>query len=268
MLSLITGSHPRHMFLADKLIDTGLVNCWVIEKRETFLPDSDFIQNQELRFLFDLHFKKREESEMYWFGNTHNSPSDVKSLMVDENEQNSDKVKHFLKENSSDTLISYGCHILDQDVISLSTHNSINIHGGLSPWYKGIITHFWPSYNLEPELTGMTFHMLTKKIDAGSIVHQTKADLVSGDGLHMLAGRVVDKFIKELKEIVPKIIENQKPLIGVDQKTNGRLWLGKMWRPEHLLLIYKHFEDRIVDFCLENSISSNIKEQDLIYFDS
>jgi hypothetical protein len=31
-----------------------------------------------------------------------------------------------------------------------------NIHGGLSPWYRGAITHFWPSYMLEPQLTGMS----------------------------------------------------------------------------------------------------------------
>ena len=39
-------------------------------------------------------------------------------------------------------------------------------------------------------------------------------------------------------------------------------------RKEKLLKMYKHFEDRIVDFCIENSISSNIKESELIYFPS
>ena len=268
MLGLITGNHPRHLFLADKLISTGFVKCWVIETRENFVPDSSFIKNKDLGNLFDIHFQKREESEKFWFSKINNTSKDVKSLTVGEHEQNSDEVKKFLKHHSCDLIISYGCHLLDEEVISLSNYDSINIHGGLSPWYKGIITHFWPSYNLEPELTGMTLHKLTKKIDGGAIIHQTKADLVSGDGLHMLAGRVVTKFVKEMEGLVPKLLENKLSINSYEQKSTGRLWTGNMWRPEHLLMIYKHFEDRVVDYCLDNSITSNVKDSDLIYYTS
>jgi len=266
MIGLITGNHPRHLFLANRLIETGLVQCWVIEKRENFTPDSSFIINKELRDLFDLHFQKREQAEEHWFGKRSYSPKDIDSITINENEQNSDFVKKFFRKYSCDFIMSYGCHILDEEVLSLSNYESINIHGGLSPWYKGVITHFWPSYNLEPELTGMTLHKLTKKIDGGSIIHQTKADLVLGDGLHKHAGRVVSKFVDELSEMAPLLLEQKKFLPSTNQKKTGRLWTGTMWRPEHLLVIYKHFEDKVVDFCIENSISSNIKESELIYF--
>ena len=48
----------------------------------------------------------------------------------------------------------------------------------LSPWYKGTATHFWPSYFLEPEFTGVAIHELSKKIDSGPLVHQVSGDLV------------------------------------------------------------------------------------------
>ena len=164
-------------------------------------------------------------------------------------------------------VISYGCHLLDEEVISLSNYDSINIHGGLSPWYKYNYS-FLAVLQLGAELTGMTLHKLTKKIDGGAIIHQTKADLVSGDGLHMLAGRVVTKFVKEMEGLAPKLLENKQSISSYQQKSTGRLWTGNMWRPEHLLMIYKHFEDRIVDYCLDNSITSNVKDSDLIYYTS
>ena len=59
-----------------------------------------------------------------------------------------------------------------------------NIHGGLSPWYRGGVTHFWPSYLLEPEYTGMTLHELTNDIDGGGIIHQNISSLNIKDGIH------------------------------------------------------------------------------------
>ena len=47
MLGLITGDHPRHKYLANKLINLNLVKFWVIETRESFIPDSKNIENLE-----------------------------------------------------------------------------------------------------------------------------------------------------------------------------------------------------------------------------
>ncbi len=49
----------------------------------------------------------------------------------------------------------------------------------------------------------MTLHKLTKKIDVGSIIHQKKADLVSGEGLNKQAGRLVSKLVDELMTFPP-----------------------------------------------------------------
>ena len=34
----------------------------------------------------------------------------------------------------------------------------INLHLGLSPWFKGSVTLFWPFYHLMPQFCGSTFH--------------------------------------------------------------------------------------------------------------
>ena len=89
MLGLITGDHPRHKYLANKLINLNLVKFWVIETRESFIPDSKNIENLDIRNLYDLHFAKREEAEQFWFKQDSFSETDVPPLVVGENQQNS-----------------------------------------------------------------------------------------------------------------------------------------------------------------------------------
>ena len=127
---------------------------------------------------------------------------------------------------------------------------SFNLHGGISPWYRGSITHFWPSYFLEPQMTGMTLHQLTKDLDAGGIVHQNSGVLERGDGIHDLSCRTLKSFITELPFVINKILKDDFQLST--QKSSGKLWLNSDWRPEHLKLVYEYFNNKIVDYVLDN----------------
>ena len=98
--------------------------------------------------------------------------------------------------------MSYGCGILSDEILAAVQGQSWNIHGGLSPWYKGGVTLFWPSYMLQPQMTGMTIHELTSNLDAGDIIHQCTADLVRGDGIHDLACRAVEKVGIEIIQLI------------------------------------------------------------------
>ncbi len=123
-----------------------------------------------------------------------------------------------------------------------------NIHGGLSPWYRGVTTHFWPSYQLEPQMTGMTVHETTDAIDGGAVIHQSAAKLHRGDGLHDLACRAVMALGEEMPRLVAALANLKPPK---PQGTTGRIWRSADWRPEHLHLIYDLYDDRIVDRYLD-----------------
>ena len=140
-------------------------------------------------------------------------------------------------------------------MLACAQHNAWNVHGGLSPWYRGVATHFWPSYMLEPQMTGMTLHETTDQLDGGAIIHQTGVDLVRGDGLHDLAARAVQGFADSLSGLLAEVAGAPKGLSGMPQTTAGRLWTTEMWRPEHLVVIYDHYEDRIVDRVLDGELA-------------
>ena len=250
---LMVGNHSRHGFIANRLHAHGQLKGLVIEQREAFLPSPPERMSKSLEELFVKHFRERDEAEARHFLGEAAIPTDVPVLKVRREELNSGKVKAFLANIQARLLLSYGVHMLSPETLAASQAKyRWNLHGGLSPWYRGCITHFWPSYMLEPQMTGFTVHELTESLDHGPVIHQSGTKLVRGDGLHDLACRAV----MCLGEQLPELIELTKgdDIRGVPHKTSGRLWLAKDWRPEHLQLIYEHYGNRIVDRCLDGEI--------------
>ena len=121
------------------------------------------------------------------------------ALEVDVDSLNSEDTIRFVNNYNPNLVISYGCHKLHQKFINNVTARFWNTHGGLSPEYRGVITHFWPSYFLEPQMTGMTLHETTDFLDGGELIFQTAAPMVQGDTLHRLAARNVEIFYRPIK---------------------------------------------------------------------
>jgi len=250
----ITGSHPRHAYIARKLAAAGRLSALIIEQREEHVPEPPKELNDELTTLFVQHFSIRQSIESTAFGD--NSFPDIPTLCVEHKTLNTQGTWDFLAEHSPDLLLSYGCHMLSNETLSKVDGEKWNIHGGLSPWYRGGVTHFWPSYMLEPQMTGMTVHELTQQLDAGDIVHQCNSDLVRGDGLHQLAARSVTKIAEELPMLIDLMAKGQV-IKKTSHNTAGKLWLGQDWRPEHLKLIYQVYNDKIVDLYLDGEFSQS-----------
>tara|TARA_A100001011_G_scaffold312249_1_gene329568 strand:+ start:367 stop:1158 length:792 start_codon:yes stop_codon:yes gene_type:complete len=254
---LITGDHPRHKFFANSLINASLVKGWVCEKREEFVPvaPNDITSNQKK--LFKKHFVLREKVENDFFNYT--EVNRCKKMNVALENLNSESTAKFIRELEPSLVLSYGCHKLSKELIDKSKSKFWNTHGGLSPRYRGVITHFWPSYFLEPQMTGITLHETTSKIDGGDIIFQSIPEMVSGDGLHILAARSVMTFTKLLEKRLMKLDFDNLPS-GVSQKSAGRIFKASDWRPEHLEVIYDKYEDKVVDLYTSGSISRTLPE--------
>lgn len=241
---VITGDHPRHKYLANQLAEAGILSGWIIETRKPFMPVAPAGLSDNLTRLFNLHFKRREEAEERFFG-TPGVPSDLRTMTVTPETLNSQDTIGFIQDCAPKLVLSYGCHKLSDELIELSRATCWNTHGGFSPQYRGVTTHFWPSFMLEPQMTGVTLHETTVQIDGGGIIHQNAAlEMHAEDGLHDLAARTVRSYADELPGLLVNALKAPLPK-GQPQKTSGKIWIGSDWRPEHLPLIYDVFEDRI-----------------------
>ena len=251
MIVAITGDHPRHAYLVSHIAKTGLLSGWIREKREEFVPEPDPNLLPDLAELFRHHFRRRAAAEDKHFGSATGAIAcDVLDVTIDT--LNGVGSRAFVSARDPKIIISFGCHKLAPE--TLTAEYNWNVHGGLSPWYRGVMTHYWPSYMLEPQMTGVTLHETTEAIDGGNIIHQTGVPMVSGDGLHDLACRAGKTFAERLPEVLTLAANSSVKIEGTKQKTTGRIWTSATWRPEHLIPIYRHYTDTIVDRVLSGEI--------------
>ena len=157
MIVLFTGDHLRHKYLVDSFSKVFDDLIWIIEKREKYIPNIDKNFNTEIKKLQKTHFEKRQDAENEFFTSKAGDLSKNQISQIFEINQEdffNGKLKKILMKTNSKFLISYGVHKIPANILKDLKGYKWNVHGGLSPWYRGVITHFWPSYMLEPEYTG------------------------------------------------------------------------------------------------------------------
>lgn len=269
---IITGDSLRHFYLVDQLTpqlhDADIT--WIVQKREkeNNISNNYKDMSSDLAKLYLRHFEERDLAENIFFSKNAGETSKKKInkiLTISRNDfLNGELLKNF-KKIRPDGLISYGCNKLDNNILDQVKLFKVNVHGGLSPNYRGTITHFWPTFLLEPEFTGMTLHTLSEKIDGGDILWQTSVNINIEDGIHENACRCVKEFSDNFPNFLKKNFSASGFPKGVPQIYSGRIWTNKMWHPITLKSIYEYYENRINKFCLENR---KIKKIKLISIDS
>ena len=85
---------------------------------------------------------------------------------------NAPKVLNAVKNLAPDVVVVYGTSLIKRALLSVMPKYVINLHAGLSPYYRGAATLYWPIYFMEPQNLGYTFHLIDLKIDHGDILHQ------------------------------------------------------------------------------------------------
>jgi len=126
-----------------------------------------------------------------------------------------------------DLMIVFGTSILADSIINMAKVAAINVHYGLSPYYRGDKTTIWPIYNDEPEYIGVTIHHLSSKIDGGAIITQERPLLDKNETLFSIELKLA-KLATELVIKTIEYIELHNEVPGVKQDfSKGKLYLSK-----------------------------------------
>mgnify|MGYP001325943995 CR=1 FL=1 len=252
---IISGSHPRHLYLLQDIVKRGYDCSAIIMEREGLLPEPPKSIGGKEKNLFLDHFSDRYEIENKAYGNlTEAVFGDINKYYCSPKDLNSENTASFVKQVKADFAIIFGPDLIKNPVFDLLPKEKLNVHLGLSPWYRGSATLFWPFYFLEPQYAGATFHNITKEADAGGILHQVVPVLEKGDGIHDVGVKTVIAARIALKELLKKR-EKEGYWNFKEQKQSGKLFLTSDFQPCHLKVIYSLFQNKIVDRYLDGEFS-------------
>lgn len=244
----IGGDQRRHLYYANALNnDLNVVGGIMQSRGEPYPEPPQGLQETDL-LNWIKHFTDREEAEERYFGNP--EAPDIPLLKVDGFTLNDVDSIEFVKKMKPDLAVIFGTGMIREPLKSALPKETINLHLGLSPRYRGAATLFWPFYFLEPNFAGTTFHYIEHSPDAGDIIHQVRPVLEKGDKIHDVACKAVVQSTIEAVALFQ--MDNWKTFI--QKPESGKNFLASDFQPQNLRMIYQVFNNDMVDAYLTGQI--------------
>lgn len=208
---LITGGEIRHDFFRKYI-----ANSKGIQVLKTYIEVPELSLNQKIDKDSNNHYRRehliaRDQTEIDFFKlyidsviDNSNPKRIVKGLI--NTQENISEINNL----DPDVIISYGCSIIKEELISNYEGRFINIHLGLSPYYRGSGTNYFPFVNNEPQYAGVTFMHIDTGVDTGEIIHQIRPEIFPNDNIHQIGNRLIKNMTEETVLIINKFSELKK----------------------------------------------------------
>ncbi len=159
---------------------------------------------------------------------------------------NNPELREFLKSVKPDIIAVLGSSVIKPEMISLPSAAMINIHSGLSPYYRGTWSYGWPLVNREPEYIGVTVHHVNAGIDTGDIIYQTRPLLKKDDDLNSIFLKVIAEGIELMVKAIEEI-SNKGHIMSHQQPRNiGRFYQMKDFDAGATRTCLKNLEDGLI----------------------
>ncbi|MFN4310047.1 MAG: formyltransferase family protein [Ferrovibrio sp.] len=181
-IALLTSSSQRHRWVAARLAESAELACVIAETKPTQNSGSTPDDAVEIKD----YFNDRDRAEKRWFGDgpDHFSQIAGRSFEVPWQGANSIEVFEHLKDARIDRVFLFGSSIIRDPILSFYHGRIVNMHLGLSPYYRGSATNYWPLVDGLPECVGVTVHHASAIVDGGKILAQARPDININDGIH------------------------------------------------------------------------------------
>jgi methionyl-tRNA formyltransferase len=246
---LLRSDSTRHKYFASFLKSEGFEVIEIIEVNQ--------IIQQKQNYSISRHFEARDQIEMDFFIDLIKSDkSKKKHLFVDD--INEPQAILFADRHEPDLIISFGCRILGSNWVDKFPDQIMGIHLGLSPYYKGAGTNFFPFVNNELGAVGYTLMKLDKGIDTGAIVHQSYGNFVQGDNIHTAGTRLIRSMFVDIVRILYMQVNLSDSTIQ-PFVSNEKIYRKKDFTPEALEKALSNIRQGCVDYYLSNIQSERDK---------
>jgi methionyl-tRNA formyltransferase len=171
-IAVFTSNQPRHLSLIEKL-STIADQVIAVQECNTVFPGQveDFFHKSPV---MQKYFSKVIAAEKEIFGSVAFSATNVSSLSIKMGDLNSLDISVFKAILDADLIIVFGASWIRPPLIeALETRRAVNIHMGVSPYYRGSSCNFWALYDGNPAFVGSTIHRLRRGLDNGGIYFHT-----------------------------------------------------------------------------------------------
>jgi hypothetical protein len=247
---VLTSTLTRHRFVANTLasrLDVAMV--WQEEKSFEPLRYATSASDEEV---IERHFAARDQAEEACFAGHGAVAAPVRR--VGPGGCNADAEVAAMRALAPDVVLVFGTGLLKPPLIDRFHGRILNIHLGLSPYYRGAGTNFWPLVNGEPEYCGATIHFLDAGVDTGPVIAHVRPEIRPGDGPHDIGNRTIAAAVETLASAA--MAHARQPIAGVPQAglpgQPGRVYKRADFSAAAVRRLQSNFADGMIDAYLRD----------------
>lgn len=197
---ILTSTNPRHQFFVQQIATCFEIAAIICEQKRNY-----YVQQLEASEAIRAHFARNAAQEMLCFKDvSEGHPANVMTVP----DINAPEVMQWVSGLDVDVVCLFGTSILKTPWLSMFPDRIVNLHLGLSPWYRGSATLFWPFADSAAEFLGSTIHLAVERVDAGAILHRIRPKLQPGQSYYQMSNQLIRESIEVFPAIVTAYLEN------------------------------------------------------------
>ena len=135
---------------------------------------------------------------------------------------NSEEVSLLLKEIKPDLVIVNGTRIISREILSSVECPFVNMHAGITPYYRGVHGMYWALVNQDYSNCGVTVHLVDPGIDTGKILYTTQINATTDDNFVTYPYLQLASGVSLLVRVVQDAFSNN--LNARLNPSKGKLW--------------------------------------------
>lgn len=257
-ITVFTSNQPRHINLVN-LISEFAEETYAVLESNTLFPGliQDFYNNSPTMQKY-MNCVRNSEAEL--FGKSRFVSPRVQTLVMKKSDLNNLTQEHLKVALQSDTYVVFGSSFIKGWLIDfLIAKSALNIHMGLSPYYRGSSCNFWAMYDSLPNFVGATIHYLSKGLDSGPIIFHSVPKFEKEDPFAFTM-----KAVKQVQEDLVYYIKNLKQFDNKPVDQNKGLQLRYTRHSDFTDAVAQEFLDRKLSHLDLEALITNSKKPDLI----
>ncbi|WGI23278.1 formyltransferase family protein [Amylibacter sp. IMCC11727] len=174
-VTVFTSNQTRHLHFIKRLQEVTNDLHVVMETLSVFPGKvQDFYNKSEP---MQRYFSRVLEAEEKVFATKDHSLSNINLIPLRSGDLNHMSKEQFGTALDADLYIVFGGSWIRGWLIDfLMSKRTVNIHMGMSPWYRGAACNFWACKDGNPQYVGATLHLLAKGLDTGGMLYHVRPE--------------------------------------------------------------------------------------------
>jgi folate-dependent phosphoribosylglycinamide formyltransferase PurN len=225
-ITVFTSNQPRHINLINFISEIADETYAVLESNTLFPGLVQDFYNASPTMQEYMNGVRSAETDL--FGKSRFISPSVNVLVMKSGELNHLTQEQLKAALESELYIVFGSSFIKGWLVDfLIEKRALNVHMGLSPYYRGSSCNFWALYDSLPNYVGATVHFLSKGLDSGPVIFHSVPEFKGEDpfAFTMKAVKKVQEdlihYIKSVKmaETIP-MIQNKALEIRYTRKSD------------------------------------------------